>query len=210
MAGLGGRFQPAVGQVGHRRSWRAVPRADRGSADAHCTDCHGGSRAGGAGAVSDRRSTDGGQSYFLIWWATVGLRATRAVQFGILGFVLFGVVHWLRPCLAQALSLLNQRHGAPRRPPPADCALRLRPDAPRFRRSVLVRRRLKPAVGWSRANQHQTDCPTTKVSQGKKPAPPNGHAAAHRDRSSPCLAPAGAITVHSPFALPVALLVGRR
>lgn len=34
--------------------------------------------------------------YFLIWWATVGLAlATKAVGFGILAFVLFGLVHWL-------------------------------------------------------------------------------------------------------------------
>ncbi len=34
--------------------------------------------------------------YFLIWWATVGLAlATDAVSFGILAFVLFGLLHWL-------------------------------------------------------------------------------------------------------------------
>jgi len=34
--------------------------------------------------------------YFLIWWATVGLAlATDAVSFGVVAFVLFGVIHWL-------------------------------------------------------------------------------------------------------------------
>lgn len=34
--------------------------------------------------------------YFLIWWATVGLALTTdAVSFGVLAFVLFGVLHWL-------------------------------------------------------------------------------------------------------------------
>ena len=34
--------------------------------------------------------------YFLIWWATVGLAlATDAVSFGVLAFVLFGILHWL-------------------------------------------------------------------------------------------------------------------
>lgn len=49
--------------------------------------------------------------YFLIWWATVGLAlATRAVQFGILGFVLFGVVHWLCDLVwLEALSLASHK-----------------------------------------------------------------------------------------------------
>ena len=39
--------------------------------------------------------------YFLIWWATVGLAlATRAVEFGILGFVLFGNAMAVRPVCA--------------------------------------------------------------------------------------------------------------
>ena len=38
----------------------------------------------------------GGNPYFLIWWATVGLAlATQAVELGILAFALFAVVHWL-------------------------------------------------------------------------------------------------------------------
>ena len=34
--------------------------------------------------------------YFLVWWATVGLGlATTATKYGMYGFVLFAVVHWL-------------------------------------------------------------------------------------------------------------------
>jgi threonine/homoserine/homoserine lactone efflux protein len=34
--------------------------------------------------------------YFLVWWATVGASLiAKAVSFGILGFVLFAVIHWL-------------------------------------------------------------------------------------------------------------------
>lgn len=34
--------------------------------------------------------------YFLIWWATVGLAlATEAIQFSLLAFVAFAVLHWL-------------------------------------------------------------------------------------------------------------------
>jgi threonine/homoserine/homoserine lactone efflux protein len=34
--------------------------------------------------------------YFLLWWATVGLGlATTATKFGMYGFALFAVVHWL-------------------------------------------------------------------------------------------------------------------
>lgn len=49
--------------------------------------------------------------YFLIWWATVGLAlATRAVDFGILGFVLFGIVHWLCDLVwLEALSLASHK-----------------------------------------------------------------------------------------------------
>jgi threonine/homoserine/homoserine lactone efflux protein len=38
----------------------------------------------------------GGNPYFLVWWATIGLAlATRARQLGILAFGLFAIVHWL-------------------------------------------------------------------------------------------------------------------
>jgi len=38
----------------------------------------------------------GGNPYFLMWWATIGLAlATKARQFGILAFGLFALVHWL-------------------------------------------------------------------------------------------------------------------
>jgi len=37
----------------------------------------------------------GGNPYFLIWWATVGLTlVTTAADFGIWAFVLFSLVHW--------------------------------------------------------------------------------------------------------------------
>jgi threonine/homoserine/homoserine lactone efflux protein len=36
-----------------------------------------------------------GNPYFLIWWATVGATIVlRSVEFGILGFVLFAIIHW--------------------------------------------------------------------------------------------------------------------
>lgn len=38
----------------------------------------------------------GGNPYFLLWWATVGLAlATQAIELGLIAFVLFAVVHWL-------------------------------------------------------------------------------------------------------------------
>ncbi|MGB9626768.1 MAG: LysE family transporter [Phycisphaerae bacterium] len=38
----------------------------------------------------------GGNPYFLLWWATVGLSlAGRAAEFGALAFGLFAVVHWV-------------------------------------------------------------------------------------------------------------------
>ena len=38
----------------------------------------------------------GGNPYFLLWWATVGLAlSTRAMDLGVLAFGLFALVHWL-------------------------------------------------------------------------------------------------------------------
>ncbi len=38
----------------------------------------------------------GGNPYFLFWWATVGLTlTTRAIDYGVWAFVLFGLIHWL-------------------------------------------------------------------------------------------------------------------
>jgi threonine/homoserine/homoserine lactone efflux protein len=38
----------------------------------------------------------GGNPYFLLWWATVGLAlATRARGLGVVAFALFAIVHWL-------------------------------------------------------------------------------------------------------------------
>lgn len=38
----------------------------------------------------------GGNPYFLLWWATIGLAlATQAAGFGLAGFALFALVHWL-------------------------------------------------------------------------------------------------------------------
>lgn len=38
----------------------------------------------------------GGNPYFLVWWATVGLAlASRASELGVLAFGLFAVAHWL-------------------------------------------------------------------------------------------------------------------
>jgi len=48
----------------------------------------------------------GGNPYFLVWWATVGLAlATRATALGVWAFVLFAVVHWL--CDLVWLTLLS-------------------------------------------------------------------------------------------------------
>jgi threonine/homoserine/homoserine lactone efflux protein len=38
----------------------------------------------------------GGNPYFLLWWATVGLAlATQAASLGVLAFGLFAIVHWV-------------------------------------------------------------------------------------------------------------------
>ncbi|MBN1902379.1 LysE family transporter [Candidatus Sumerlaeota bacterium] len=37
-----------------------------------------------------------GNPYFLLWWATIGVSLiTRSIGFGIFGFAVFAVVHWL-------------------------------------------------------------------------------------------------------------------
>jgi len=37
-----------------------------------------------------------GNPYFLVWWVSVGaFLVFRAMEFGILGFILFAVIHWL-------------------------------------------------------------------------------------------------------------------
>ncbi|MBD3390677.1 MAG: hypothetical protein GF418_01495 [Chitinivibrionales bacterium] len=42
----------------------------------------------------------GGNPYFLIWWATIGITLiVRSVEFGIVGVVAFAIVHWLCDCL---------------------------------------------------------------------------------------------------------------
>ncbi len=49
----------------------------------------------------------GGNPYFLLWWATVGLAlATQASRFGILAFAFFAAVHWL--CDLVWLEILSQ------------------------------------------------------------------------------------------------------
>jgi threonine/homoserine/homoserine lactone efflux protein len=53
----------------------------------------------------------GGNPYFLLWWATVGLAlATRAVELGTLAFALFAIVHWLCDLLwLETLSLASNK-----------------------------------------------------------------------------------------------------
>jgi len=57
--------------------------------------------AAGEGARKDKPILAGivltvSNPYFLIWWATVGLGlATTATKYGMYGFALFAVVHWL-------------------------------------------------------------------------------------------------------------------
>lgn len=66
-----------------------------------------------AGAAADRHPfwsgvvLSVGNPYFLLWWATVGLGlATQAVTFGIGGFAIFAVAHWLCDLLwLEAVSL---------------------------------------------------------------------------------------------------------
>ena len=37
-----------------------------------------------------------GNAYFLVWWATVGATLiSKAVAFGLIGFLVFAVIHWL-------------------------------------------------------------------------------------------------------------------
>ena len=37
-----------------------------------------------------------GNAYFLVWWATVGATLiSKAIAFGLIGFLVFAVVHWL-------------------------------------------------------------------------------------------------------------------
>ncbi len=54
----------------------------------------------------------GGNPYFLVWWATVGLAlAAQAVELGVFAFALFAVVHWLCDLVwLEALSLASH-HG---------------------------------------------------------------------------------------------------
>ena len=51
----------------------------------------------------------GGNPYFFIWWATVGLAlATTATGLGVWAFVLFAIVHWLCDLVwLEALSLAS-------------------------------------------------------------------------------------------------------
>ncbi|HUT56513.1 MAG TPA: LysE family transporter [Phycisphaerae bacterium] len=53
----------------------------------------------------------GGNPYFLLWWATVGLAlATQARALGILAFALFAVIHWLCDLVwLEALSVATHR-----------------------------------------------------------------------------------------------------
>ena len=53
----------------------------------------------------------GGNPYFLLWWATVGLAlATRALHLGATAFALFAIVHWLCDLIwLEALSLASHR-----------------------------------------------------------------------------------------------------
>lgn len=51
----------------------------------------------------------GGNPYFLLWWATIGLSlVARAAELGVAAFALFGLVHWLCDLVwLEALSLAS-------------------------------------------------------------------------------------------------------
>jgi threonine/homoserine/homoserine lactone efflux protein len=53
----------------------------------------------------------GGNPYFIIWWASVGLNLTiKAMELGILAFALFALVHWLCDLVwLEALSLAGHK-----------------------------------------------------------------------------------------------------
>jgi threonine/homoserine/homoserine lactone efflux protein len=54
------------------------------------------SKAAKTGPVMAGIVLSGGNPYFLLWWATVGLAlATTARSFGVWAFVIFAMVHWL-------------------------------------------------------------------------------------------------------------------
>lgn len=54
-----------------------------------------------------------GSPYFLIWWATVGAALiSRSTEFGVIGFVLFALAHWLCDLVWDTiLSVLAYRGG---------------------------------------------------------------------------------------------------
>jgi threonine/homoserine/homoserine lactone efflux protein len=63
-------------------------------------------KVNGSGPVVAGIVLSGGNPFFLIWWASVGLNlAITAARFGILAFALFAIVHWL--CDLIWLSLLS-------------------------------------------------------------------------------------------------------
>jgi len=54
-----------------------------------------------------------GNPYFLLWWATVGLAmATAASKFGVWGFVMFSIIHWLCDCVWLQILSLAGYHGS--------------------------------------------------------------------------------------------------
>lgn len=55
-----------------------------------------------------------GNPYFLVWWATVGAALViRSVGFGVVGFILFAVLHWLCDFIwSYFLSSLSFKGGA--------------------------------------------------------------------------------------------------